>query len=291
VSTEAQAVPHRAGGPPWGGAAVLRAQVGLIVALLGLAALAWLVTSERMAGMDMGPGTDPGSLGFYLTVWVVMMAAMMFPSTAPMTAVHARLQRARRMRGDGDARGATTLFVAGYLATWTAAGLVSYAIVVGSRSLSIDALSWDRGGKWVAAGVLVAAAIYELTPLKDACLVRCRGPLSFVLEHWRPGRLGALRMGAIHGAWCAGCCWALMAALFALGVMSLTWMAVVAALIAAEKLAPWKIVAVRGVAAVLVVLAIGVALAPDRVPALTQPDHGGAGMEHGTPADVHMPAG
>jgi predicted metal-binding membrane protein len=91
--------------------------------------------------------------------------------------------------------------------------------------------------------VIVAAAAYQLTPLKDICLRHCRGPFSFLLEHWRPGALGAVQMGARHGVWCIGCCWALMAALFALGVMSIPWMALIAVFSAAEKLLPWRRVA------------------------------------------------
>ena len=96
-----------------------------------------------------------------------------------------------------------------------------------------------RAGRWAAGGVLAVAALYELTPLKDVCLAKCRSPLGFLLGSWRDGHPGALEMGARHGAWCVGCCWALMASLFALGVMSLAWMAFVAALIALEKTLPW----------------------------------------------------
>ena len=108
------------------------------------------------------------------------------------------------------------------------------------RSLDVDALAWSRDGRYVAAGVIAVAAVYQLTPLKDVCLAKCRSPLAFVVGSWRGGRIGATRMGIEHGAWCVGCCWALMATLFALGVMSLTWMVVVAALVAVEKLLPWK---------------------------------------------------
>ena len=98
-------------------------------------------------------------------------------------------------------------------------------------------LAWERAGRWVAGATLLVAAVYELTPLKDVCLAKCRSPLGFLLGAWRDGRAGALQMGARHGGWCVGCCWALMASLFALGVMSIAWMAFVAALIAAEKTA------------------------------------------------------
>jgi predicted metal-binding membrane protein len=245
----------------------------LVAALLVLAVVGWLVTDERMAGMDAGPGTDPGALGFYVGVWVVMMAAMMFPSIWPMVAIYARIQRGRREQGKARSGPLpVALFVGGYLAAWTGFGLAAYGLIELGRALSIDALAWDSAGPYVAGGVIFAAAVYQLTPAKDVCLRKCRGPLDFVLGYWKPGYAGALRMGLEHGAWCVGCCWALMAALFALGVMSVGWMAFVAALIAIEKLLPWKAVANRGVAIVLAALAIGVAFVPERVPALTLPD-------------------
>jgi predicted metal-binding membrane protein len=246
-------------------------QVGLIGLLIVGAVIAWGITADRMQGMDAGPGTDLEGLGFYVTVWVVMMAAMMFPSIWPMVIMYTRLQGGKRERGDAVPTGATALFVAGYLVTWTLAGFAFYAVLETGRSLSIDALSWDRAGPYVAGGVIVAAAAYQLTPLKDACLRRCRSPMMFLLTAWRPGGAGALQMGIEHGGWCVGCCWALMAALFALGVMSVGWMAFIAALIATEKLLPWKAVANYGIAVLLVALGAAVAFAPEDVPGLTLP--------------------
>ncbi|WP_372440302.1 DUF2182 domain-containing protein [Geodermatophilus bullaregiensis] len=118
------------------------------------------------------------------------------------------------------------------------------------------------------------AAGYELSPLEDACLGRCRSPLGFLLGVWRDGRRGALRMGAQHGAWCVGCCWALMASLFALGVMSVTWTALVAGVIALEKTLPWRRVATCGTAVVLLVLGALLLAAPKVVPGLTVPGSG-----------------
>jgi predicted metal-binding membrane protein len=263
-------------------------ELGLVASLFLLAVVGWAVTDDRMRGMDAGPGTDLGTLGFYLTAWVVMMAAMMFPSIWPMVLIYRRVQRGRAEQGRETVAGATSLFVSGYLVTWTAVGLVAYAVLEAGRSLSIDALSWDRGGPYLAGAVIVAAAVYQLTPLKDACLTKCRSPLMFVLTAWQPGRLGALRMGIEHGAWCVGCCWALMAALFALGVMSVGWMVFIAALIATEKLLPWKAVANRGIAVLLLVLGLSVAFMPEDVPGLTLPDSAQAmqgmdstGMESG----------
>jgi predicted metal-binding membrane protein len=247
-------------------------QLGLILGLVLLAAIAWAMTGDRMAGMDAGPGTDLGGLGFWVTAWVVMMAAMMFPSIAPMVVMHARIEEGKRENGKPTEAGTTAMFVGGYLLTWTAAGLVGYAIIEVFRELDLGFLAWDSGGPYVAGAVIVGAAIYQLTPLKDVCLRHCRSPMMFLLTRWRPGRAGALRMGMEHGGWCVGCCWALMAALFALGVMSIGWMVLIAALIATEKLLPWKAVANRGIAVLLVVLGLGVAFAADDVPGLTLPD-------------------
>ncbi len=270
-------------------------RLAIVGALVVLAAVAWWMTDLRMAGMDAGPGTDPGALGFYVTTWVVMMAAMMFPSIAPMVLMYVGLQRGRRERGLPAPAGATVSFVAGYLLLWAAAGVVGYAILTLGRELDGGLFAWDRAGRWAAVAVLLAAAVYEFTPLKEACLTRCRGPLGFLVSEWRDGRSGALRMGIVHGAWCVGCCWALMAALFALGAMSLVWMIVIALLIAVEKMLPWRAAATAGVAAILAALAIGVAAAPGRVPGLTIPAGRDGmpmnGMSHGDRMDPKaMPA-
>jgi predicted metal-binding membrane protein len=167
------------------------------------------------------------------------------------------------------------LFAAGYLVTWTAVGVAAFALASAGSALFGDVLAWDEAGRWVAGGTLVLAAVYELTPLKDVCLDKCRSPLGFLFGAWRDGPLGAVEMGMKHGAWCVGCCWALMAALFALGVMSLVWMAFIAALIAVEKTLPWRRVATFGTAAILVCLGILVLATPSAVPALTIPSDGG----------------
>jgi predicted metal-binding membrane protein len=153
-------------------------------------------------------------------------------------------------------------FVVGYLAGWTAAGLAGYAIVEGVRSLHPAFLAWDAAGRYVAAGAILVAAAYQLTGVKDACLRRCRRPRA-------PDR--SLRAGIEHATFCVGCCWALFAALLALGVMSVAWMVLIAVLITAERLLPWRHRAARGVALVLAVLAIAVAVAPEDVPGLTIP--------------------
>jgi predicted metal-binding membrane protein len=205
-------------------------------------------------------GPDLGSLGPYLTTWVAMMAGMMLPSAMPMVRAHAAVERRKRELGRDARLGASAAFVAGYLLVWTCFGLVAYGLFELVGSFDVDVLMWDHGGQYVAAGVIAVAAVYQLTPVKDVCLSKCRSPLAFVAGAWRDGRLGAARMGAEQGSWCVGCCWAIMATLFALGLMSIAWMAAIAGLIAAEKLLPWDKAPSRGIAAVLAVLAGLVAL-------------------------------
>ena len=246
-----------------------RAEAGLIALLFVLAAVAWWSTADRMQGMDDGPGTELGALGWFVGVWVVMMAAMMFPSVWPTVALYARMTKSKTRVGP-------LVFAAGYVLTWTAAGLLAYGLFEVGRALLGDELAWDSAGRWLAGGTLIVAAAYELTPLKDVCLTNCRSPLGHLLGSWRDGLGSAVSMGARHGAWCVGCCWALMASLFALGVMSLAWMAFVAGLIAFEKLIPWGRAATFGTAAVLLVLGIALLAAPDAIPGLTTPGDGGA---------------
>jgi predicted metal-binding membrane protein len=254
----------------------VRVRLGLVALLFVLAGLAWWWTAGQMSGMDGGPWTDLGALGWFLGVWVVMMAAMMFPSVAPTVALYSLLTKARSPL-------APLVFASGYLLTWALAGAGAFAVASMGGAVFGDVLSWNHAGRWVAGVTLVVAAAYELTPLKDVCLGKCRSPLGYLLGSWRGGLGGALRMGAGHGAWCVGCCWALMASLFALGVMSLAWMAFVAGLIALEKLLPWRRVATYGTAAILLVLGVLLLVAPDAIPALTVPGGGTPSMDQMTP--------
>ena len=147
-----------------------------------------------------------------------------------------------------------------------------------ARELFAGGLAWSGGGRWLAGGVLLSAAVYELTPLKASWLSRCRSPLPDLSSVSREGSLGALSAGLRVGAICLGCCAALMAALFALGVMSLTWMALVGGLIAVQKLAPWRRTAVVATVAVLLTLGVTLLVAPADTPGLTAPGHHGAMM-------------
>ncbi len=224
-----------------------------LTATVGLAAAAWAITIARMRGMDAGPGTDLGGLGWYLGIWVTMTAAMMLPSAAPAARYVARLAR----------RVPTLLFVAGYLAVWTGYGLAAYGLFRLVTSFDIGWVAWDEGGPYFAGGTIVAAGIYELTPLKQLSLRCCRSP-----QH----RADALRAGLAHGLDCVGCSGALMAVLFVLGVMSLFWMAVVAAVIFVEKVLLHGPRLSRVFALALVALGIWAAVAPASVPGVTEPD-------------------
>src|SRR5207302_2854465 len=137
---------------------------------------------------------------------------------APPVALYSRMTKQRSPLSP-------VLFASGYLLAWAAAGVAAFAIGAALSSTAGDLFAWDRAGRWVAGATLVLAAVYELTPLKDVCLAKCRSPLGFLLGAWRDGWSGAFQMGARHGAWCVGCCWALTVSLFALGVMSIVWMA------------------------------------------------------------------
>jgi predicted metal-binding membrane protein len=245
--------------------AATRAHLGIVAVLVALAAVGWWWTVVEMRGMDDGPWTALGTFGWFLGVWVVMMAAMMFPSVSPTVALYARMSRSRVL---------PVAFTAGYVATWAAAGAVAFLIALTTTHAARGPLRWDSAGQGIAGVTLLVAAGYELTPLKDVCLGKCRSPLGTLLGSWRAGWAGAFRMGLGNGTWCVGCCWALMASLFALGVMSVTWMAVVAGLIAIEKTIPWRRVATYATTVVLVVLAVTLLVAPDALPGLTVPDGG-----------------
>ena len=244
---------------------------GLLAAgLVGAALVTWAVTAARMRGMDAGPGTDLGGLGWFIGVWVTMMAAMMLPSALPMVLVVRGASAARGGPPGPDAAACT--FVAGYLAVWTAYGLLAYGAFRVLVAVHPGFLAWDRQGPVVAGAAVAAAGLYGLTPLKRACLRHCRTPLGFVMHRWRDGAAGAFAMGVEHGGWCLGCCAGLMLVLFAVGVMSLAWMAVVAGIVFAEKVLPLAPRATTAVVALcLAGLGLWIAAAPRTVPGLTQP--------------------
>jgi predicted metal-binding membrane protein len=200
--------------------------------LILLAALAWVVTLKQAGGMGIGPGTMGMALPFFLAMWVTMMAAMMFPSVAPVAILWTRAI-GRKAAGVERAR-RTILFVAGYLLAWSAYGLVAFAALLGTQRLVRVA---PHGVKWLGVAIFAGAGLYQLTPLKDRCLAHCRSPLMQLLHYsgFR-GRARDLRVGLHHGAYCVGCCWGLMVVLIALGVMNVAAMAGLAVVIFLEKL-------------------------------------------------------
>ena len=244
--------------------AAARSRLAIVALLFALAGFAWWWTAGQMRGMDDGPWTGLGAFGWFIGVWVVMMAAMMFPSVSPTVALYSRMTRNRSPL-------LPLVFTAGYIATWAVAGAVAYSLVTAVTHISPGALAWDHAGRPVAGTILILAAVYQLTPLKNACLGKCRSPLGLLLGSWRDGRSGAFRMGTRNGAWCVGCCWALMASLFALGVMSLAWMIVVAGLITIEKTIPSRELATYGTALILLCLGVLLLVAPNAIPLLTVP--------------------
>jgi predicted metal-binding membrane protein len=249
---------------------------------LAVVAAAWIVLIHRMAGMTVTSPTmnvtQPtlGSLGWFVITWLVMTAAMMLPGTAPAVA--------RVVRGRGSTAPATAVgFVAGYGAVWLLAGLAGYACVQAVRALHVSALDWSSAGRYVAAGAVIGAGLYQFTPIKRRWLARCTAPDRHLP---RPGVFGALRAGAGHGVCCVACCWTLMVALYALGFMSVTWMVVLTVLIAGERLLARHRAAVPAVAVVLVVLGVGVAARVGGGMSMTIPPTGHPAMGMGTRAGM-----
>jgi predicted metal-binding membrane protein len=160
----------------------------------------------------------PMGFGLWIGAWTVMMAAMMLPSTSPLVLLYAKRSTAAH----------SALLTAGYLLVWAAIGLTAYEV----------AMRLPDPSNRVVGAVLIGAGLYQLTPLKTACLKRCRNPVDFLVTHWHPGRVGALRLGVEHGAYCVGCCWALMGVLIVAGSMSLAWVVAIALVVAGEKLLP-----------------------------------------------------
>jgi predicted metal-binding membrane protein len=201
--------------------------LGLGGVLMALAAAAWWLLALQSGGMAMAMDV---SVPVYLATWVVMLAAMMLPATAPLAVAYGRVAQAR-----AGSRLAALPFTLGYLLLWTAAGLVPLAVFVWSRGMVAGMGSSPLGAPALGA-VLIGAGLYQLSPWKGACLRACRSPLGFVVGHdFDKGALGGLMAGASHGTFCLGCCWALMAVLTVAGLMSLPWMAALAVLILAEK--------------------------------------------------------
>ena len=191
---------------------------------------------EPMSGMAGMNGMAPSpSWPLVAAMWAVMMVAMMLPSAAPAILLYGAVHRRSLRVGTPP----TAAFLAGYLACWTGFALLAAALQVAlERAALASPMTMALASREAAAGLLIAAGLYQLSPLKNACLGRCRSPAQFLSRHYWPGAWGAARLGLLHGAFCVGCCWMLMALLFVGGVMNLAWIALLALLVAAEKLLP-----------------------------------------------------
>jgi predicted metal-binding membrane protein len=195
-----------------------------------------LSSGEASIGMMMPATWSLGYASLMFVMWWVMMIAMMLPSATPMVLLFAAMNR--KQKESGDPYVPTTLFASAYLVAWAGFSLVAVAVQWGLESLALLSPMLVSASVILGGGVLIAAGIYQLTPLKQACLKHCRSPLQFVLTRWRGGASGAFRMGLEHGAYCVGCCWFLMGLLFFGGVMNLYWIAGIAIFVLLEKTIP-----------------------------------------------------
>ena len=263
-----------------------RAFQGVLLSLIALTIAAWVLTfrlassmSEpmgvaardamsgmsgmAMAGMAAAGWSFAGALTFVM-VWTVMMAAMMLPSAAPMIAIFA----ARQRRAGSASAVPIWIFLAGYIVVWATVGVLVYVLVQAASDAATGLVPAERA-RWapLALGAtLLAAGLYQFTPLKQFCLQQCRSPLGFVLRYWRDGKSGALTMGLRHGAYCLGCCWALFAVLIAAGVMSLAWMLLLTLLIFIEKVLPESRFSMTVIGLLFISLGVAVATGFLRMP-------------------------
>lgn len=252
--------------------------VGLLVlSAIGWALVVWQAGSDSSMSMRGGTAGSMGSsmetgldltMGLaaplFLGMWVAMMVAMMFPAAAPMILLFDRVERGKREAGRSFVP--TAYFVGAYLAIWTAFGVLAFALAVVVDRLVTNA-GWDTG-QWARFGgiLLIAAGLYQLTPLKDVCLAKCQSPLSFLMTSWRDGKAGAIQMGLLHGGYCVGCCWLLFVILLPLGIMNVAAMVVIALLVFGEKVLPVGSGLARAAAIVLLVYGVVVVLSPGALP-------------------------
>ena len=212
----------------------------ILAVLLILAAASWALLIWQSAAMNsqaMGMGLTMGmSAVLFLAIWVVMMIAMMFPTAAPMILMFTSVYAGKRQKSQAFVP--TWVFVSAYLLIWTLFGLVAYPLALLAEKVAGESMWLMSNAPRIGGALLVAAGLYQLSPLKHLCLAKCRTPLQFILGSWRDGYRGAFRMGFVHGAYCLGCCWFLFVLLFPLGIMNIAVMALLTALIYAEKSVP-----------------------------------------------------
>jgi len=220
-----------------------RVTVGFALALITLLAWGYTVSLARTMELSGGDMAMPqmhawsaGTFAFMVVMWAVMMVAMMLPSAAPMILTFAAIQR--RRQAQSGAFIPTGVFLSGYLIVWSLFSLLATSAQYGLERVALLSPMMQTTAPWLGAALLVGAGLYQFAPLKDACLAKCRTPMGFIMTEWRDGARGALVMGLRHGAFCAGCCWALMALLFVGGVMNLLWVACLALFVLIEKVVP-----------------------------------------------------
>jgi len=236
--------------------------------LLILAAASWALLiwqSVAMNSQAMGMGLTMGmSAVLFIAIWVVMMIAMMFPTAAPMILMFTMVYAGKRQLGQAFVP--TWVFVGAYLLVWTLFGVVAYPLALGAERLAGQSMWLMNNAPRIGGAFLVVAGLYQLSPLKHICLAKCRTPLQFILSSWRDGYGGAFRMGFVHGAYCLGCCWFLFVILFPLGIMNIAVMALLTALIFAEKSVPLgrQISQITGI--VLILYGVLVVLVPAALP-------------------------
>jgi predicted metal-binding membrane protein len=190
----------------------------------------WFLLNGAGMGGGMAMSMAPPPLGALILMWWLMMVAMMLPSAAPAILLYGRV---REMRGGDAAIAQSWVFLVGYLGVW-----LLFSIAAASAQHVLAEPSMALADPRIASAVLIAAGLYQLSPLKSACLRQCRSPAQFLSRHWQPGASGAARLGVLHGAYCVGCCWLLMALLFVGGIMNFAWIAALTLIVGIEKLVP-----------------------------------------------------
>jgi predicted metal-binding membrane protein len=253
--------------------------------LLALAAAAWAALIWQGARADIDMAMDSPTMGLraplFLTTWVIMMVAMMFPTAAPMIIAFHTVQAGKRQRGEAFV--STWIFVAAYLLVWGLSGVAAYAVALAAETVAARTTLSPATAARIGGTLLIAAGLYQLTPLKDLCLSKCRTPITFIMTSWRDGAWGAMRMGLLHGAYCLGCCWLLFVILFPLGIMNIAAMAGITLVIFVEKTLPWGRVVARATAAALVVYGVVVIAVPQFLPTFPE------GSSMAMPSDMQMP--
>lgn len=240
----------------------------ILASLIALSIVAWILliwqgaaheTDIRMTSPSMGLGAP-----LFLAVWLAMTIAMMFPAATPMALTFHKAQSARRKRRQAFV--ATWVFLAGYLVVWVASGVAAYVGALAAEAIATRLDLSTQTSACIGGLTLVAAGLYQFTPLKDLCLTKCRTPISFIMTPWREGTLGALQMGAIHGAWCLGCCWLLCAIMFPLGMMSVAALATVTVIVFAEKTLPWGPAVAQAAGTVIFAYGLLIIIQPQALP-------------------------